>query len=163
MVMVDAALSNRPGCTCRGLRLSQRGLVRAPCDLAIWQFQLECNLNTPRPDDLDFLLLFITFSSYCHSLHIISLNMARQKQATPLRREHSSEYTVGTPSKLRRSFVEDDAEEVQEKVPATSNGHTNGTIVAPATLPPVAVQPLQKKQAGLLELVIGISGIYASL
>ena len=163
MVMVDAVLSFLPGCTCRGLRLSQSGLVRAPCDLAIWQLQLECNFSTPRPDDLDFLLLFITFSNYCHSLHIISLNMVRQKQATPLRREHSSEYTVGTPSKLRRSFFEDDAEEIHENVSATSNGHTNGTIVASATLPPVAVQPLQKRQAGLLELVIGVSGIYTSL
>lgn len=132
-------------------------------NLAIWQLQFECNLNTPRSDDLDFLLLFITFSNYCPSLHIISSNMARQKQATPLRREHSSEYTVGTPSKLRRSFIEDDAKEAHEKVPATNNGHTNGTIVTQATLPPVAVQPLQKKQAGLLELVVGVSGIYASL
>lgn len=136
--------------------------MRAPCDLAIWQLQLDCNLNRQRPDDSHFLLVFINLSNYCHSLIHTSLNMARQKQATPLRREHSSEYTVGTPSKLRRSFIGDDVEEVHE-VPATSNGHTNGTTVAPATLPPVAVQPSRKKQAGLLELVIGVSGIYASL
>lgn len=94
--------------------------------------------------------------------------MARQKQATPLRREHSSEYMVGTPTKMRKSFMEVEEQDVQEKAPMTSNGHTNGTTVAPvpATLPPVAVRGSvvpQKKQAGLPELVIGVSGIYASL
>ena len=54
-------------------------------------------------------------------------------------------------------------EEVHEKVATLSNGHTNGTAIVPATLPPVAVRGPEKKQAGLLELVIGVSGIYASL
>ena len=92
--------------------------------------------------------------------------MARQKQATPLRREHSSEYMVGTPTKMRKSFMDDEAEQVEEKAQLLSNGHTNGHNVVPVTLPPVAVQgPVvpPKKQAGLLELVIGVSGIYASL
>ena len=92
--------------------------------------------------------------------------MARQKQATPLRREHSSEYMVGTPTKMRKSSIDDETEQVEEQTPLMSNGHTDGHAVAPVTLPPVAVQgPVvtPKKQAGLLELVIGISGIYASL
>ena len=80
-----------------------------------------------------------------------------------MRREHSSEYMVGTPTKMRRSFIDD---EVEEKAPLSSNGHTNGSTVAPVTLRPTAVAgPVApaKKQAGLLELVIGVSGIYASL
>lgn len=94
--------------------------------------------------------------------------MARQKQATPLRREHSSEYMVGTPTKTRRSFLDGEEQDIEEKAPQMSNGHTNGSTIAPvpATRPPVAVRGpavLQKKQAGLLELVIGVSGIYASL
>lgn len=89
--------------------------------------------------------------------------MARQKQATPLRREHSSEYTVGTLSKLRSPFIEDGTEEVHEKVATLNKWHTNGTTTAPATLPPPAIRGPEEKQAGLLELVIGVSGIYASL
>lgn len=89
--------------------------------------------------------------------------MARQKQATPLRREHSSEYIIGTPTKMRKSFMDEELQEVEKKAPVTSNGHVNGNAIAPVTLPPVVVGPAQKKQAGLLELVIGVSGIYASL
>ena len=84
--------------------------------------------------------------------------MARHKQATPLRREHSSEYTSSadrngaTPTKRSRNL---DSGSVA--TPVKVNGHAaNGAVVAP-------VAEAKKKQAGLLELVIGVSGIYASL
>ncbi|KFY91836.1 hypothetical protein V498_05292 [Pseudogymnoascus sp. VKM F-4517 (FW-2822)] len=82
--------------------------------------------------------------------------MARHKQATPLRREHSSEYTssadrTGTPTKRSRNLDSGSA-----ATPIKANGHANGVVVAPV------VAATKKKQAGLLELVIGVSGIYAS-
>lgn len=85
--------------------------------------------------------------------------MARQKQATPLRREVSSEYTSkadrsATPSKRSRNL---DRESEVAVMPLKMNEHANGKIAVSA---PAAAQ---KKQAGLLELVIGVSGIYASL
>jgi len=85
--------------------------------------------------------------------------MARQKQATPLRREVSSEYTSkadrsGTPSKRSRNL---DREGEVVVTPLKTSGHANGKVSVSA---PAAAQ---KKQAGLLELVIGVSGIYASL
>ncbi|OBT77941.1 hypothetical protein VF21_04343 [Pseudogymnoascus sp. 05NY08] len=85
--------------------------------------------------------------------------MARHKQATPLRREHSSEYTSSadragaTPTKLSRSL---DTGSVT--LPSKANGHVNGAAV----VAPVVEKGQKKKQAGLLELVIGVSGIYAS-
>ncbi|OBT49571.1 hypothetical protein VE04_09884 [Pseudogymnoascus sp. 24MN13] len=86
--------------------------------------------------------------------------MARHKQATPLRREVSSEYTssadrVGTPTKISRTFDSPAAAAAPMKV----NGRVNGAVVAPT----VAVKVEKKKQAGLVELVIGVAGIYASL
>jgi len=85
--------------------------------------------------------------------------MARQKQATPLRREVSSEYTSsadrsGTPSKRTRNL---DREKEVVIAPIKANGHVKSKVAAPA---PAAAQ---KKQAGLLELVTGVSGIYISL
>ncbi|KFY73621.1 hypothetical protein V499_06311 [Pseudogymnoascus sp. VKM F-103] len=85
--------------------------------------------------------------------------MARHKQATPLRREVSSEYTssadrVGTPTKISRTLDSPAAAAAPMKV----NGRVNGAVVAPA----VAVKVEKKKQAGLVELVIGVAGIYAS-
>lgn len=83
--------------------------------------------------------------------------MARHKQATPLRREHSSEYTSSadrngaTPTKRSRNL-----DNTSPAPLSKANGQANGAVVAP-----VAAQ--KKKQAGLLELVIGVSGIYASL
>ncbi|OBT64865.1 hypothetical protein VE03_06462 [Pseudogymnoascus sp. 23342-1-I1] len=84
--------------------------------------------------------------------------MARHKQATPLRREHSSEYTssadrTGTPTKLSRNLDSGSA------ATPKANGHANGAVAAPAV---AAAAAAKKKQAGLLELVIGVSGIYAS-
>ena len=84
--------------------------------------------------------------------------MARQKQ-TPLRREHSSEYTSsadrnGTPTKLSRNLDNNGI----VATPIKANGHANGKAAAAA---PSAAP--QKKQAGLLELIIGVVGIYASL
>ncbi|OAF58152.1 UDP-galactose transporter [Pseudogymnoascus destructans] len=82
--------------------------------------------------------------------------MARHKQATPLHREHSSEYTssagrIGTPTKLSRTLDSP----ADAAAPIKANGHVNGASGAP-------VVSQKKKQAGLLELVIGVAGIYAS-
>jgi UDP-galactose transporter B1 len=82
--------------------------------------------------------------------------MARQKQATPLRREVSSEYTssadrTGTPTKQRRNL----GAEIMTS-PSPINGDANGKVTAAEVAKPA-------KQAGLLELVIGVVGIYVSL
>ncbi|KFZ17350.1 hypothetical protein V502_04635 [Pseudogymnoascus sp. VKM F-4520 (FW-2644)] len=84
--------------------------------------------------------------------------MARHKQATPLRREHSSEYTSSadrngaTPTKRSRNL-----DNTSPAPLGKANGYANGAVVAPVAA------AAKKKQAGLLELVIGVSGIYASL
>jgi UDP-galactose transporter B1 len=78
--------------------------------------------------------------------------MGRQKQATPLRREVSSEYTSAadrTPRHLARG-----SDEMGKNV--TLNGHTNGMAVSGATL-------VENKQAGLPQLIVAMGGIYASL
>lgn len=68
--------------------------------------------------------------------------MARQK-ATPLRREPSSEYTAGTPRN-------------QEKIngDVITNGHANESPVTNALVP---------KEAGALQFLIAVGGIYGSL
>lgn len=83
--------------------------------------------------------------------------MARQKQATPLRREVSSEYTSAADrngTAVYRQTRHLDAE-VDVK-PVKINRSVEATKVTTPDSP-------AKKQAGLLELVIGVSGIYASL
>ncbi len=88
--------------------------------------------------------------------------MTRQKQPAPLRREHSSEYTSsadrnGSTTRIKGSLA--NYHDVKPS-PLKSNGHTNGKAAPPA---PKASISAAKKKAGLLELVIGVSGIYASL
>lgn len=72
--------------------------------------------------------------------------MARSKQATPIRREPSSEYVSKqdrtTPSKISAAVNK-----------ATSNGSAHGANVGQAA----------KREAGLVTLVIDVAGIYASL
>lgn len=83
--------------------------------------------------------------------------MARQKQAAPLRREISSEYTSsadrsGTPTKRARNLDTN-----VMATPMKLNGHANGKVAAASPAVP------QKKQAGLMELATGVLGIYVSL
>jgi len=82
--------------------------------------------------------------------------MARQKQATPLRRTVSSEYTSAADRKgaaYRRTKPNSTELDLPERQ-NNSNGHT---FKAASSIS----EP--KKQAGLLELVAGVLGIYASL
>lgn len=79
--------------------------------------------------------------------------MARTKQATPLRREPSSEYTskadgYGTPSRSARNLDKE----------------TNG-LLAPKESNGDAVRPIipEKKDAGILQLLFAAGGIYGSL
>jgi UDP-galactose transporter B1 len=79
--------------------------------------------------------------------------MARTKQATPLRRDPSSEYfsrdTSGTPSRSPGSWD-------KEKSNSGANGHKNGSITKSST-------PKAQTEAGLIQLLIAVGGIYASL
>jgi UDP-galactose transporter B1 len=79
--------------------------------------------------------------------------MARTKQATPLRREPSSEYFSkndgsGTPSRSPRNL---------DKEKEGSNGFANGSVVKKSEGQP------EKKEAGALQLVFAVTGIYGSL
>jgi UDP-galactose transporter B1 len=80
--------------------------------------------------------------------------MARTKQATPQRRNPSSEYTSkadpnGTPTRVSRNLNKD--------LNGNANGHTNGRV--PEKFAPKENQ----KGAGALQLLIAVSGIYGSL
>jgi UDP-galactose transporter B1 len=83
------------------------------------------------------------------------VTMARTKQATPLRREPSSEYTskadgYGTPSRSARNLDRD------------TNGTSNGSeILGSDTVRPII--PETKKDAGIVQLLFAVGGIYGSL
>ena len=73
--------------------------------------------------------------------------MARIKQATPLRRDPSSEF-------ISR---EDRTPRYTEKTSnGSTNGHANGSVLD-------ALAPKPAKDAGILQLLIGAGGIYGSL
>ena len=79
--------------------------------------------------------------------------MARTKQATPLRREPSSEYYAkseekGISSRSPRNLDRDVG------VKEASNGHAHVSVVNVVD---------QVKEAGALQLVFAVSGIYGSL
>lgn len=80
--------------------------------------------------------------------------MARSKQATPLRREPSSEYTSkvdGTPSRSARNS--------DRQINGNGNGVLNGSAaekVLETVVPGV-------KEAGALQFLIAVGGIYGSL
>jgi UDP-galactose transporter B1 len=81
--------------------------------------------------------------------------MARTKQATPLRRDPSSEYfskadATGTPSRSARNLNKDLSNG------NTTNGHTNGTVLKD-------LFPVAQKEAGPLQFVIAVGGIYGTL
>jgi UDP-galactose transporter B1 len=80
--------------------------------------------------------------------------MARTKQATPLRREPSSEYyskgdATGTPSRSPRNLDK----EINGSLIA--NGVANGTLSKSAVL--------DAKEAGAIQLLVALAGIYGSL
>lgn len=98
-------------------------------------------------------LTFFSFTTFDSTIETAKV-MARTKQATPLRREPSSEYFSkneggGTPSRSPRNL---------DKEKERSNGHAilNGDLVKPVPLPEV-------KEAGALQLVFAVGGIYGSL
>jgi UDP-galactose transporter B1 len=79
--------------------------------------------------------------------------MARTKQATPLRREPSSEYYAkgeekGTLSRSPRNLDRDVG------VKEATNGYANRSVVNVVE---------QVKEAGALQLVFAVGGIYGSL
>lgn len=78
--------------------------------------------------------------------------MGRQKQATPLRRAVSSEYTSAADRTPRH--VAQGSDEIGKNT--TVNGHANGKVFSGAAL-------AEKKQAGLAQLIVAVGGIYASL
>jgi UDP-galactose transporter B1 len=81
--------------------------------------------------------------------------MARIKQATPLRREPSSEYyskadTNGTPTRSPRNL------DKESNGTVSLNGFTAETVIE--TLAPDA-----RKEAGALQFLVAVGGIYGSL
>lgn len=72
--------------------------------------------------------------------------MARTKQPNPIERQTSSEYVAGSPTKRKVSFHAPDVAE------ANGASHDKSVTAAPA----------EKKEAGLLQLVIAVAGIYGS-
>jgi solute carrier family 35 (UDP-galactose transporter), member B1 len=81
--------------------------------------------------------------------------MARTKQSTPLRRDPSSEYfskadVNGTPTRSPRNL------DKETNGTVTSNGFTAETVIE--TLAPDA-----RKEAGALQFLVAVCGIYGSL
>jgi len=75
--------------------------------------------------------------------------MARTKQATPLRRNPSSEYTVKQDKATRTT------EKALEPI-------TNGSIAEGVHLEKFAPEQ-QRKDAGIIQFLIAVGGIYGSL
>jgi hypothetical protein len=74
--------------------------------------------------------------------------MARTKQATPIRREPSSEYISKSDRSPKRMVA------TPTEVSPKANGKAAGGAVAPAP---------STKEAGVVTLIIDVAGIYASL
>ena len=105
-----------------------------------------------------FFPVFIQSHSFFCKFRIsnTSTAMARTKQATPLRREPSSEYfskadAPGTPSRSPRNL---------EKTNGYANGHTNGHVETIIDKLPV---PVADKEHTILQLLFAVGGIYGSL
>jgi solute carrier family 35 (UDP-galactose transporter), member B1 len=75
--------------------------------------------------------------------------MARTKQATPVRRNPSSEYI----SKEDRTPIRN----LERALNGATNGHVNGSVLG--SLVPKA----QQKEAGALQFLVAVGGIYGSL
>jgi hypothetical protein len=96
--------------------------------------------------------LFFVRRIASHLSRLLYFAMARTKQATPLRRDPSSEYfsrdLTGTPSRSPAAWE-------NEKSNGEANGHANGSVAEkPATA---------RKEAGAMQLLVAVGGIYASL
>jgi UDP-galactose transporter B1 len=83
--------------------------------------------------------------------------MARTKQATPLRREPSSEYTSkadqnGTPTRSSRNLDKE-----------TDRTGRRGSVSLAAESVIEALAPEAKKEAGALQFLVAVGGIYGSL
>ena len=84
--------------------------------------------------------------------------MARTKQATPLRREPSSEYS----SKLDRAPRSREPSESHEVAAHEPNGKANG-LAAVESKSQSEAAAVAKKDPGVVTLIIDVAGIYASL
>lgn len=80
--------------------------------------------------------------------------MARTKQATPLRREPSSQYSLRS---------RDAAGATNEKPNGHSVANGNANDLGRGQKPHAPASAAAKKNAGILTLVIDVAGIYASL
>jgi UDP-galactose transporter B1 len=83
--------------------------------------------------------------------------MARTKQATPLRREPSSEYTSkadqnGTSTRSSRNLDKE-----------TDGTGRRGSVSLAAVSVIEALAPEAKKEAGALQFLVAVGGIYGSL
>lgn len=78
--------------------------------------------------------------------------MARTKQATPLRRDPSSEYVQGVSGTPTRSARNLDKDLVNG---GAANGVGNGEVLK-------SIVPV-RKEAGVLQLIFAAGGIYGSL
>lgn len=95
--------------------------------------------------------------------------MARSKQATPMRREVSSEY-VSKHDRVLRSGKEDgdndnneatamiDANGEEEKKKKTTNGEA-----LPASKPATSTTAVTRTEGSIVTLIIDVAGIYVSL
>lgn len=83
--------------------------------------------------------------------------MARTKQATPLRRELSSEYTSKN-DRTPRSREVSAAHDLSEKLNGVANGRVSARSGSASSVAAIA-----KKEAGIVTLIIDVAGIYASL
>jgi UDP-galactose transporter B1 len=81
--------------------------------------------------------------------------MARTKQATPLRRDPSSEY-----------FSKADATKTPTRSPRNLDKETNGTVTANGFMAEKVIEtlaPEARKEAGAVQFLIAVGGIYGSL
>lgn len=97
-----------------------------------------CNIQT---------LIIIADLSFPLSL----FTMARTKQATPVRRNPSSEYISKEDRTPIRSLID------KELTNGTTNGHTKESLLESV------VPKAHQKEAGALQFLIAVGGIYGSL
>jgi solute carrier family 35 (UDP-galactose transporter), member B1 len=104
-------------------------------------------------------LAYVTSFPFGHSFQDTRtyFRMARTKQATPLRREPSSEYTSkadqnGTPTRISRNMDKE------------ANGtRRRGSVSLTAESVIEALAPEARKEAGALQFLVAVGGIYGSL
>ena len=99
------------------------------------------------PGFLPLLVLFI------HSFWF-PYTMARTKQATPLRREPSSEYYNKANAPETQSRSAGASKDISNG--SVANGHANVTTLQD-------LLPLAQKEAGALQFIIAVGGIYGAL